>query len=217
MLQPELASVDWTSVSGVADPVHAWCPGLPERQPGVGPGYHIEMWITPDVDVQRAPDDGHVYRAHRLIPESVLYNAVELRGVLEVICRDVGLTAADAYATALEALHAQETGQRPMTPEERFLADRRRASARTPLSERLDMLDAVSVPGFEPERPVSAPERDAWVSGMVPANPALCRHCGRRIVYAYPNWVRDDDEPGHDPSVCARSFDLGHYHEPEVT
>ena len=204
MLQPELASVDWTSVSGVAEPVDAWCPGLPERPMGVGPGYHVEMWITPDADVDRAPDDGHVYRVHRLIPESVLYNAVELRGVLEVICRDVGLTAADAYATALEALHAQETGQRPMTAQERFLADRRR---------RADALPAV----LHSEPPTAPGERDAWMSGMVPANPALCRHCGLRIVYAYPNWVRDDDEPGHDPSVCARSFALGHYHEPEVS
>lgn len=215
-----LADVSPKTWEAMAEPIpviQQWCPGTPVRPEGQGPGYTVEMLITPDQDVERAPGEGQALRYSRHISESTLRHAPEIRGVLEVICRNVGLAAADAFASELEALIARETGLRPMTQEERYQADRRRSSAQSHIYEVQDAMDYDRTTGVAPERPVSRSEREVWGSGMVPANPAVCRHCGRRIVYAYPNWVRDDDEPGHDPSVCTRTFELGHYHEPEVS
>jgi len=203
-------------MSDPVDVITEWCPGAPPRPPGQGPGYTVKMTITPDQDVQWAPGEGQPLSYQRHIGEDALGAAPDLRGVLEVICRNVGLRTAEAFASELQAYIVRETGQRPMTPSERFQADRRRSSAQNPLVERLDAMDWDRTTGLPPERPVSSTERQVWDSGMVPANPAACRHCGRRIVFAYPQWTLDSElEPGVDPSVCPRSSTLGHYHEPE--
>jgi hypothetical protein len=184
------------------DVVTEWCPGTPDRPVGQEPGYTVEMTITADSDAPWFPDRQAV-RCLRHVGGGALGAAPDLRGVLEVICRNVGLAAAEAFANELEAAIARETCQRPMTPEERHRADRRRSQGQ-------DLMGDI--------RPTSRAEQDVWGSGMVPANPAVCRHCGRRIVYAYPYWIRDDDAPGHDPSRCERAWGYpGEYHEPEVS
>ena len=210
--------MSWDASCDPVPVITEWCPGTPDRPMGQGPGYTVKMVITPDQDARWQPGQGMSLEYSRHIGEDALGAAPDLRGVLEVICRNVGLRTAEAFANELEAYIVREIGQRPMTPQERYEADRRRSSAPSPMEQALNALDDATLYAHVPpaQRPVSRTEREVWESGMVPANPALCRHCGRRIVFAYPQWTLDSElEPGVDPSVCPRSSTLGHYHEPE--
>lgn len=218
----EVRARTWEEVSEPIPVVTRWCPGTPVRPAGQEPGYTVEMTITPDQDVERAPGEGQALTYHRHISESMLRNAPEIRGVMEVVCRNVGLAAAEAFANELEALIARETGQRPMTPEERYQADRRRADFQysSAVGQALEGVDYPEGTATLAERRgrLNAPgEMDTWRTGMVPANPDRCRWCHGRIVYAYPQWVVDTELPAGstDPSICPRSPSLSHYHEPE--